>query len=174
MASSDPWARSLDELQYAEHEGPCLDCWRSGTVFRVRDLVEDTRWPSYSPRAAALGARSSVSIPMAAEGKVVGALNVYARTPDAFSAAAVSVAEVVGAHAGLASQVAAAFFGHRDLALQLREALESRPVIDRACGIVMARHGVTAEAALELLKAGSSRRNVKLRDLAQELVDSVG
>ena len=173
VASSDDWARSLDELQYAEHEGPCLDCWRHGTVFRVRDLAEDTRWPSYSPRAAALGARSSVSIPMAAEGKVVGALNVYSRTPDAFTAAAVSVAEVVGAHAGLAAQVASAFFGHRDLSLQLRQALQSRPVIDQACGIVMARHGVTASAALELLKAGSSARNVKLRDLAQELVDSV-
>ena len=171
VASSDPWAQSLDELQYAEHEGPCLDCWRNGTLFRVRDLAEDVRWPSYAPRAAALGARSSVSLPMAAEGRVVGALNLYAREPDAFSSVAVSVAEVVAALAGLAAQVAAAFFGHRDLGLQLHEAMASRPVVDQACGVLMARHGLSADAALELLKARSSQRNLRLRDVARELVE---
>ncbi len=173
VAASDGWARSLDEAQYEEHEGPCLDCWRTGTVFRIRDLAEDGRWPFYGPRAAAAGARSSVSLPMSAEGKVVGALNLYSRTPGAFSAEAVSMAEVVGAHAGLAVQVATAFFGHRELGRQLREALAGRPVIEQAKGVLMAQRGVGSDTAFDLLRGMSQHRNVKLRTVAEEVLASV-
>jgi GAF domain-containing protein len=172
VVASDEWAKSLDEMQYVEHEGPCLDCWRSGTVYRVRDLAADTRWPSYGPRAAAAGARSSVSLPLSSEGKVVGALNFYSRTPDSFTPEAVAVAELIAAHAGLAIQVATAFFGQRELGRQLREAMESRAVIEQAKGVLMAQHKVTADAAFDLLRVRSQRRNVKLRLVAQEVVDT--
>lgn len=172
VAASDSWAQDLDEMQYAEHEGPCLDCWRTGTVFRVRDLADDTRWPFYGPRATALGARSSVSVPMSSEGKIVGALNLYSREVDAFSTEAVSLGELIAAHAGMAVQVATAFFGHRELADQLREAMESRAVIEQAKGILMSAHKVTAEEAFELLRKRSQDRNVKLRLLATEVVET--
>lgn len=51
-----------------------------------------------------------VSLPMAAEGKVLGALNVYSREPDAFSAEAVSIGELIAGQAGIATQVASSFF----------------------------------------------------------------
>ena len=169
-ATSDEWAQQLDELQFTEREGPCLDCTRTGNAFRVRDLAGETRWPSWAPRAVALGARSVMSLPLAADGRLVGALNVYSRTPDAYDAQAVAVAEVIAAHCGLATQVASAFFGHRDLAGQLRDAMTSRAVIEQAKGILMAQHRVTADQAFGLLRTASQRRNVKLRELAEELV----
>lgn len=172
-ASSDPWARSLDELQFAEHEGPCLDCTRTGNVFRVRDLADDTRWPNWGPRAVEQGARSVVSLPMTAEGRRIGALNLYSRTPDAFDAEAASVAEVIAAHAGLASQVAASFFAHRDLGEQLRDAMRSREVIEQAKGALMATRQLGADEAFALLVDLSQRSNRKLRDVAQALVDEL-
>jgi GAF domain-containing protein len=166
-----PWAKTLDELQFVEHEGPCYDAYRTGTIFRVRDLGVDSRWPSYAPRAVEAGAKSMVSLPMAAEGKVVGALNLYSRDVDAFTSDAVSVAEIVSAHAGLASQVAAAMFGHRELAEQLGEAMRSRAVIEQAKGILMAGRRCDADAAFGLLVELSQNSNRKLRDVAQALVD---
>lgn len=168
---SDDWAKGFDELQYEEHEGPCYDAYRTGNIFRIRDLAAETRWPSWVPRAVERGARSTVSLPMTAEGKVVGALNVYSRDVDAFTAEAVSVAEIAAAHAGLASQVAAAMFGHRDLALQLNEAMRSRAVIEQAKGILMAGRRCDADTAFGLLVELSQRSNRKLRDVAQALVD---
>ena len=165
------WAKTLDELQYVEHEGPCYDAYRTGTIFRIRDLAADGRWPSYLPRAVEAGARSMVSLPMASEGKVVGALNLYSQDVDAFTADAVSVAEIISAHAGLASQVAAAMFGHRELAEQLSEAMRSRAVIEQAKGILMAGRRCDAEEAFKLLVELSQNTNVKLRDVAQALVD---
>lgn len=51
-AASDEWARCLDEMQYVEHEGPCLDAARTGNTFRLRDLAQEQRWPAYVPPGA--------------------------------------------------------------------------------------------------------------------------
>ena len=169
-AASDDWARSLDELQFVEREGPCLDCARTGNVFRVRDLAVEPRWPFYAPVAAARGARSMLSLPMASEGKIIGALDLYSKEPDAFSAESASVAEVIAAHAGLASQVAAAFFSHRDVADQLREAMRSRAVIEQAKGVLMASRRLGEQQAFDLLVDLSQRSNRKLRDVAAAVV----
>jgi GAF domain-containing protein len=171
--ASDQWAQDLDELQFEEHEGPCLDGYRTGNAFRVRDFATDTRWPSYSERVTARGAVSMMSIPMTAQGNVIGALNVYSRQADAFDAEAASLAEIVAGHAGLASEVSAAFFRHRDVAEQLREAMRSRAVIEQAKGIVMADRRCDADKAFQQLTELSQRSNRKLRDVAQALVDDV-
>jgi GAF domain-containing protein len=168
--ASDDWARDLDELQYAEHEGPCLDAYRTGNAFRVRDIAADTRWPSYLPHAAQRGARSMMSLPMAAEGKIIGALNVYARDVDAFGAEEVSIATIVAAHAGLASQVAAAFFRHRDLAEQMSTAMQSRAVIEQAKGVLMATEHCEPDEAFDRLVTMSQHANRKLRDVAAQVV----
>ena len=164
------WATRLDELQYVEHEGPCLDAYRTGNAFRVRDLTTEPRWPSYTPRALEQGARSMMSMPLTAEGNVIGALNVYSRSEDAFDAEAASVADIVAAHAGLASQVGAAYFGHRDLAEQLSAAIQSRAAIEQAKGIIMASEGCTPDAAFAMLVKMSQSANRKLRTLAEEIV----
>jgi len=168
--ASDDWSQSLDELQFKEHEGPCLDAHRTGNAFRIRDLKAEPRWPSYVPRAVEQGARSILSLPMAAEGSLIGALNVYSTEPDAFDAEAASIGEIVAAHAGLASQVSAAFFGHRDLADQMSEAMRSRAVIEQAKGILMAVHRCDAEEAFRHLVRMSQTGNRKLRDVAEETV----
>ncbi len=168
--ASDAWAKDLDEMQFVEHEGPCLDAFRTGNVFRVRDFNSDTRWPSYSMRALERGAVSVISLPLSAQGSLVGALNLYARRPDAFDAEAASVAQVVAGHVGLASQVSAAFFRHRDLAEQLAEAMRSRAVIEQAKGVLMAQRQCDAETAFDFLRTASQNRNRKLRDLAADVV----
>jgi len=57
------------------------------------------------------------------------------------------------------------------VAAQLREALTSRATIDQAKGVLMARLGVSADEAFARLIALSNQLNVKLRDLAQLVVD---
>jgi GAF domain-containing protein len=168
--ASDDWAQNLDELQFEEHEGPCLDAHRTGNAFRIRDLKAETRWPSYVPRALEQGARSILSLPMAAEGTLIGALNLYSREPEAFDAEAASIGEIVSAHAGLASQVTAAFLRHPELAEQLSEAMQSRAVIEQAKGILMAREGCDADRAFELLRDLSQHGDQKIAVVAAEIV----
>jgi transcriptional regulator with GAF, ATPase, and Fis domain len=169
--ASDEWAKGLDEMQYEEHEGPCLDATRSGNAFRIRDFNEETRWPFYGPRALANGAVSMVSIPCSSEGRIIGALNLYSPKPDTFDATAVALAEVVAAHAGLASQVSAAFYHQRDLAGQLAEAIKSRAEIEQAKGILMGQRNCSADEAFSLLVKLSQESHRKLRDVAIALIE---
>lgn len=171
--ASDAWAQELDELQFEEHEGPCLDAFRTGNAFRVRDFASESRWPSYSEQVLARGARSTMSVPLTAQGNVLGALNLYAKHPDAFDAESASIGAVIGGHMGLASEVSAAFFRHRDLAEQLAEAMKSRAVIEQAKGVLMAQFGCDAYTAFDLLREKSQRGNLKLRQVAHDIVNDV-
>jgi PAS domain S-box-containing protein len=53
---------------------------------------------------------------------------------------------------------------------QLREALTSRATIEQAKGILMLRSRCSAEEAFAMLSQSSQERNIKLRDVATELV----
>ena len=171
-AASSEWAEQLDEMQYDEHEGPCLDAGRTGVLFRIRNISAEERWPSYMPRAAELGARCMVSVPMTVEAKTIGALNVYSRQVDAFGADEVAIAEIITGHASLATQVGMALQSRRELADQLREAMASRATIEQAKGVLMASDpALDPDGAFELLRSASRRENVKLRDIAGRVVE---
>jgi two-component system, response regulator / RNA-binding antiterminator len=55
---------------------------------------------------------------------------------------------------------------------QLRHAIDSRPVIDQARGILMAAHGCTPDGAWDILRETSQRTNTKLRRVAAAITAS--
>lgn len=55
---------------------------------------------------------------------------------------------------------------------QLRKAMESRPVIDQAKGVLMAAYRLSPEETWKVLVGVSQRTNIKLRTVAQNIVDS--
>ena len=57
-----------------------------------------------------------------------------------------------------------------ELAVNLQEALQASREIGMAMGILVERHKLTAEQAFDQLRGASSRRNVKLRDVAKEVL----
>jgi hypothetical protein len=60
----------------------------------------------------------------------------------------------------------------RDIDEAVRRSAESRSSIEQAKGIIMATLGVDADDAFGLLKKSSQDANIKLRDLAQRLLDA--
>jgi AmiR/NasT family two-component response regulator len=55
----------------------------------------------------------------------------------------------------------------------LRKALSTRPVIDQAKGVLMAKHGCTPDEAFEMLTDASQRANVKVREIAARIVSTM-
>jgi hypothetical protein len=53
---------------------------------------------------------------------------------------------------------------------RLRARLKSMPVIEQAKGIIMAQCGWSEDQAFDALRRASQRENIKLRDLAAEIV----
>ena len=164
-------AMDADELQYLRGYGPCMDAGRSGLVLVVDDMRTDTRWPDYASDVAGRGVLSSMSVPLPYQGATVGALNVYATSPGAFTAESQRVGEQVASYIAVAVANADAHAEAASSARQMQEAMRSRSVIDMAKGMLMAQHGCTPEEAFTMLSRASQRTNRKLRDIAGAMVE---
>jgi GAF domain-containing protein len=121
-------------------------------------------------RAAELGALSSLSVPLPIGDGMGGALNIYAREPDAFDESARESAAKFVPYAAVAVANMHAYDDARAMADNLQRALESRAVIDQAKGILMERHKIPADQAFQILARVSMHSNRKVRDIAEQLV----
>lgn len=171
VGASTPLAEEVDRLQYAIGHGPCLHALRGGGETHVRDLAKDDSWGRYGPEAAALGARSCQSVPVA-DGRagVLGVVKVYSSRVDGLDGEQLSIGrelalEVAGG-VGLASTLVST-------ALELDdriEAMDTRRTIDLATGLLMGRLGCSPEEAFDLIRRQSQHRNVKVHDVATDLL----
>ncbi len=156
-------AREADELQYRLGEGPCLEAIRAHETFRIDDMDEEARWPRFRERVLELGVSSMVTFRLFHDEDTMGALNLYSREPRAFDEESEAVGSIFASHAAVALKAAISEAGDK-------EALASRDVIGQAKGVIMERHGVSAQAAFNVLRAMSQRKNRRIRDIAQEIV----
>jgi GAF domain-containing protein len=172
VAHTGQLAVDLDETQYERGHGPCLHAARTGELTEIADTRTETRWQDYTQRAAERGNLSSLSIPLVIDQdeQVTGALNVYARQPDAFDEDSRSVATRFGPYAAVATGNMYAYQSARDMADNLQAALESRAVIDQAKGVLIERYKLTPDQAFQLLARVSMNANRKVRDIADRLV----
>ena len=173
VANSDDFAAQLDELQYGAGEGPCLESMDSGEIVLVADLTQEQRWGGYRLHAVAHGVRASLSLPIAGSDRPMGALNLYATRPGTFTDDHVQIGGHFADKASGALRLAARLADQTILTAQLQEAMSSRAVIDQAIGIVMAQNRCDADAAFDVLRRASQNRNVKLRQVAADLVKAV-
>lgn len=168
-ASTDPRIDEAQQLQLDLDQGPCRDALVDDApdVVWTADLEHETRWPDWTPRARAMGYRSVLSMGLRTTGRRFGSLNVYSSRPDAFDVDDRTVAALMAQHASLAlaSQV------ERET---LRVAVDSRTQIGVATGILMARYEVTQDQAFGVLRRYSQQANVKLRDVADRVVETGG
>jgi GAF domain-containing protein len=173
VASTGDLAARGDEVQYGAGEGPCLEALSSGKPVEVVDLSEDERWRRYRDHALRLGIVSSLSLPMTVDRETVGALNLYATRPAAFTEPERSRAAAFADQATAALTVILRQADQAVLHRQLTDAMSSRSVIDQALGVLMGQQRCTATEAFTLLRQASQHRNRKLRDVAVEIITQV-
>jgi GAF domain-containing protein len=170
VAFSDSRAAQVDEVQYGASEGPCLEAMNTGAVIDVPDLLGETRWPRYRPHALEHGVCSSLSIPLTADHTTAGALNLYGFAARAFPASARAQAEAFAGHAATALALLLRGIKQEERSGQLERALTSRSTIDQAIGVLIGQQHCTADEAFALLRAHSQNNNIKLRDVAAEII----
>jgi GAF domain-containing protein len=169
-AATDEWTIGLDGIQYRLDEGPCLQAIATGEMIRVDDFGAETRFPGFSPLAAAQDISSCLSVPLDAGGTRVGGLNLYGRRVASYGPTSEAVASALAGPAAVTVANALAYAKSVRLAAQLEEALKSRAEIEQAKGILMAQSHVSADEAFNALKRASQRENIKLREIAHRIV----
>lgn len=166
-----PLVVEIDGLQQVTGEGPCLDAIDQQTTVYAEDLADDERWPTFGPEAAAAGARCALAFHLYAEG-TLGALNLYARYPRAFGATDRAKGLIFATLSGLALSGAHSHEDEDRRADNLNKALATRELIGQAQGILMERERITSDQAFDILRRASQHLNIRLREVAQDLVDT--
>jgi GAF domain-containing protein len=173
VASSDPLAAHVDEVQYGHDQGPCLQALRTGQVVIAADLATEQRWGPYPAYALSYGVHSSLSLPLTVNGDNRGALNLYAGTAHAFGPTQQHQAELFAGPASAALTGVTRQVHQLQLSEQLRAALSTRAVIDQALGILMGHNSCDSVTAFAILRESSQHQNRKLHDVAADIVKAV-
>jgi len=163
-APTDEVLLGIDAAQYELQEGPCYDAASDETYVTSPHLAADDRYPRYAPLAVKAGIKAQAGIRLFETPKPTahGALNLYSREVGSFSD--MSVVAQLFAH-----QSAVALDYAREVE-NLQEAVKTRQEIGRAIGIVMERFKLNEERAFAFLARLSQTRNVKLRQIAAEVL----
>lgn len=169
-AASSALVVDLDQMQIDANEGPCLAAAIEGTTVYAHDLIDDPRWPTFAAAATAAGIRTVLAYPLSVERP--SALNLYARLPAAFGATDRAQGVLFATLARLALESARERAADANQAQNLREALRTRELIGQAQGILIERDRITADQAFEVLRRASQNMNIKLREVAETLVET--
>jgi GAF domain-containing protein len=167
---SHPEVIEIDRPQYDTGDGPCIDAFRTGVSTLVRSTTRPGPYPDFRAVAASHGVGSVLSSPMLTDGETVGALNLYAHDEDAFDEEHAAIASQFASQAGFLLANSRAYWDARTLSENLEQAMESRAEIEQAKGVIMGATGCTADEAFDKLREQSQYENIKLRDLAAEVV----
>jgi ribosomal protein S18 acetylase RimI-like enzyme/GAF domain-containing protein len=163
VASSGMLPTQVDALQAETGQGPCLDAAFEHQTVRVADMRTETRWPAFARRAWDIGAGSMLSFQLFVDGDTLGALNLYSSEPNAFDDESEHVGLLFAAHAAIAYAAA-------NEQRQLSVALTTRDLIGQAKGVLIERFKITGDQAFALLVSASKDTNIRLRDVADQLV----
>lgn len=164
-AATDPIVAKLDAMQLEVGEGPDVSVLEDRLSVIVSDTRTETRWPLWAARVHDAGIRSLLSVRMYTDDETIGTLNAYSRHPDAFDVDDQAVAHILARHAAVA-------LGSARKIENLWSAVDARKRIGQAQGILMERFDLSADQAFAVLLRYSQDNNVKLRVVADRLVET--
>jgi GAF domain-containing protein len=123
------------------------------------------QWPRLARVAARADIRRVLVVPISYGEELLGALSLYSAHPEAFGSAAQSMGPLVAVQAGVAiSRI------YREEHLQF--AMHSRQHIGEAVGILVERHRILPGEAFQRLVKASQARNVKVREIADAVIQT--
>jgi hypothetical protein len=172
-AGSHPDLAYLIDIQCMRRAGPIFDVARDETPVFCADTLAETRWPDYTPQALQRGVRCFATT-VYRTGPVLVTLTMYGVTPGALDRRELSLGELLAAQGGAAVSNTGHYGDAHRTAVQLRQAVEARAVIDQAKGVLMHAMSCDADTAFGELKRISQTRHVKLTALAQRIVAGRG
>ena len=150
--------------------GPIVEAVSFREPRQLADVVADQRWPAFATQLVNAGYRSCVSLPLSTQGDDSAVLTLLSRQADQFSESSYDVVLLLTLHAGVAFDNATLYHQSQELVGQLRTALRTRSVVGRAQGLLMRDRGYDSATAFDALKRSSQNKNIKLRDLAAQLI----
>lgn len=182
--SSNEVVRLLEWEQEA-NEGPLNEVLAGGHPVAVLQRNGDFRWPRFSTQlqlagfGSAMGVRLRVGAEAGADttegqagsGGASAALAFFAQDAKAFPLPVIAEARTFAGLAAKSLDMAIDLHSARSMATDLRTALDSRTSINVACGVIMAQNRCSYHEAFSILAKASSHRNIKVRRVAEDILE---
>jgi GAF domain-containing protein len=161
----------LEATEEQFQEGPCVDAFKVGKVVTVPDLDEvDDSWPRWTAEARERGVRAVLGVPLRVRGESLGAMNIYSTEPRDWSESDVRIAQVLTDMAAGYIVNASDLEQSRRTTEQLREALESRIIIEQAKGMLANEMRISVDDAFVVLRDHARRNSASMRSVANAVV----
>jgi hypothetical protein len=171
VGASDALARKIDQMELEVGDGPCLDAIEEETPQIDTDLTTPSHWPTLAARLVEeTPVRGAMGFRLLVNKRKGAALNLFSDTPNLFDHESAGRAAVLASFASVAINAVA----KGDDASSLRRGLLSNREIGKAVGMLMLLHEMTEEQAFDLLRRHSQALNIKLADVAREVIDRRG
>jgi GAF domain-containing protein len=163
----------IDSEQYDVGDGPCLHASRTRSVVLLDSEEAMGAWPRFAAAARDEGINSFLAAPLFADDQTLGSFNLYGRALHAFDNIDAEILELLTKAVSRAIGDFARYKSARDTAASIQRVLQSRAPIEQAKGVLMAMHGIDADAAFDVLRKQSQQTNVPVRVLAVEFLEQV-
>ncbi|WUW84842.1 GAF and ANTAR domain-containing protein [Streptomyces sp. NBC_01451] len=172
IGASDERVRLLELFQLQSDEGPCLECYRTGTPVLVPDLTREVEdWPRFASAAKRSGFSAVQALPMRLRDEVVGALNLFRAEPGPFDPTGTLIAQALADAATISLLQQRSIHRSNVLNEQLQTALNSRVLIEQAKGKLAERQNIDMEQAFTALRGYARSHNRRLSDVARAFID---
>ena len=176
LVATDEEIAVLDAVQYVA-SGPCVEAMDLGhgiTTSPEGGLLSESRWQDFARASAAHGVRSTLTLPVMQEDRVVATVNLYGHDDHTFIGRHEGLADVFGAWAPGAVANADMSFATRAAAEQAPGQLKQAARIETATGILAARHEVPLAQARQQLDDAARRAGIPVATLAAVVLELNG
>jgi hypothetical protein len=173
VAMTSELALAVDEAQYVEQAGPCLDTLETDEPTALPRIDATVKWPGFRAAALRLGLRASLSIPLfAGRGTPIAALNLYGHDTDTMAPliAAVLTTFESSTDGGGESAVDGLEPGPLQLVDGLIGAFRVRAEIQVALGVLMSSEHTDADGAYAILRSRAAADTVSLTAAAESVL----
>ena len=171
VGASDQLAQKIDELERRAGDGPCIDAIEEETPQIDTNLTTPSLWPQLaSVLVAETPVRGAMGFRLLVNKRKGAALNLFSNTPNMFDAESAGRAAVLASFASVAINAVA----KGEDAASLRRGLLSNREIGKAIGMLMTLHDMSEDQAFDLLRRHSQGLNIKLADVAREVIGRRG
>ncbi|MEV7884949.1 GAF and ANTAR domain-containing protein [Streptomyces sp. NPDC002817] len=173
IAASDEHTRLLELFALQHDQGPCVECYRTGSPRTNIDLTRPettTGWPNFTARARETGYMATHAIPLRLRHRIVGALNLFQTTTHRLGDDDIALAQA------LADVATITILQQRTLERshvensQLQNALTSRILIEQVKGVLAERWETSVDDAFAAFRSYARARHLRLSDLASQII----
>ncbi len=171
VASTSEQSELVEILQLQAGEGPCIECYHTGSVVTIADIAALDKWPAFQQAALRQGFASVHVVPLRIHERVIGAMGLFGSATGDLEQEDAVIAQALASVATISLLQERTIRESQIVNDQLQRALNSRIMIEQAKGVIAQISTVTMDEAFSRLRNHARSTHQTLNDTSQQVID---